>query len=166
MSSTKGLASAGFTRMLTHLAASLLVVAPLSLVTLTAADRPEPQVRVVEEIAAKVNGEIITRGELAKRREQAEAELREQGLQGQALQEAVNKRASDELRDQIDQLLLVQKGKELSINVDADVNRRLADIQSQSKEADPEKFHEWLKEKSGESFEDFKLLTKNQFLTQ
>ena len=31
---------------------------------LVAADRPDPQVHLVEEIVAKVNGEIITRGEL------------------------------------------------------------------------------------------------------
>ena len=51
----------------------------------------------------------------------------------------------------------MQKGKELNINVDADVNRRIAEIQSQSGIADPDKFHEWLREQTGESFEDFKL---------
>jgi peptidyl-prolyl cis-trans isomerase SurA len=142
-------------------AATLLFVPELS-----AADRPDPQTRTVEEIVAKVNSEIITRGELEKQRAAIEGELQQQGLNGQALQEAAAKRASDALRDQIDQLLLVQKGKELSINVDADVNRRIAEIQSQSKVADPEKFHEWLREQSGESFEDFKLLMKNQLLTQ
>jgi parvulin-like peptidyl-prolyl isomerase len=131
-----------------------------------AADRPEPQVRVVEEIAAKVNGEIITRGELEKRREQIEAEFRQRGLQGQPLTDAVNKQAAEDLGDQIDQLLLVQKGKELNLNVDSEVNRKLAEIQSDSKEADPEKFHEWLKEKTGDNFEDFKLQMKNSYLQQ
>jgi peptidyl-prolyl cis-trans isomerase SurA len=142
--------------------AATLLFAP----ELSAADRPDPQTRTVEEIVAKVNSEIITRGELDKQRAAIEGELQQQGLAGQALQDAAAKRASDGLRDQIDQLLLVQKGKELSINVDADVNRRIAEIQSQSKVADPEKFHEWLREQSGESFEDFKLLMKNQLLTQ
>jgi parvulin-like peptidyl-prolyl isomerase len=167
MSSAKGLALAGYTRALTLLATPFLAVAPLSFLTpLIAADRPEPQVRVVEEIAAKVNGEIITRGELATRRQEIEAQLKQQGATGAALTEATNKQAADELGNQIDQLLLEQKGKELAINVDSDVNRRLAEIQSESKEADPEKFHEWLKEKSGENFEDFKLRLKNSFLTQ
>src|ERR1700691_5703768 len=96
---------------------------------LAAADRPDPQTRVVEEIVAEVNGEIITRGELDKQRLQIEAELRQKGLLGLALQDATNKAVADGLRDQVDQLLLVQKGKELSINVDADVNRRFAEIQ-------------------------------------
>ena len=131
------------------------------------ADRQmDPQIRTVEEIVAKVNGEIITRGELTKQRLAIEAELQQQGLLGIALQQAADRRAADALRDQIDQLLLVQKGKELNINVDADVNRRIAEIQSQSKVADPEKFHEWLQQQTGEPFEDFKLLMKNQLLTQ
>ena len=61
----------------------------------------------------------------------------------------------------------MQKAKELNINVDADVNRRIAEVQSESKISDPEKFHEWLQEElRGVSFEDFKQQTKNQFLTQ
>ncbi len=131
-----------------------------------AADRPAPQTHVVEEIVAKVNGKIITRGELEKQRESIEGDLRQQGLTGDALQKAVNARIADGLRDQVDQLLLVAKGKELSINVDADVNRRIAEIQSNSKISDPEKFHEWLHEQSGETFEDFKQLMTDKLLTE
>jgi parvulin-like peptidyl-prolyl isomerase len=131
-----------------------------------AADRPEPPVQVVEEIVAKVNSEIITRGELTKQRESITAELQQQGLIGPALEAQVSQRAADSLRDQIDQLLLVQKGKELNINVDADVNRRIAEIQSQSKISDPDQFHEWVRQGTGESFEDFKSQLKNQILTQ
>src|SRR5207248_10380104 len=130
------------------------------------ADRPEPQVRLVEEIVAKVNGEIITRGELEKQRVAIEAELQQQGLIGKPLQDAIDKKAADALRDQIDQLLLVQKGKELNINVDSDVNRRIAEIQSQQKISDPEKFQEFIREQTGEPFEDFKLQMKNQLTTQ
>ena len=135
---------------------------------LVAADRPDPQVHLVEEIVAKVNGEIITRGELEKQREYIALELQQQkGLTGEALEAALNAGAADSLRDQIDQLLLVQKAKELNINVDAEVNRRIAEIQSESKISDPDKFHEWLQEQlSGVSFEDFKQQMKNQFLTQ
>jgi peptidyl-prolyl cis-trans isomerase SurA len=131
-----------------------------------AADLPDKP-RVVEEIIAKVNNDIITSGELAKVRAELQADAGQQtGLTGAALEDAINKKAADLLRDQIDQLLLVQKGKELNVNVDTEVNRRIADIQSQSKVADPEQFHTWLHEQTGESFEDFKLQMKNQFLTQ
>src|SRR5580692_7002562 len=90
-------------------------------VLVLAADRPDPQVHLVEEIVAKVNGEIITRSELDKRRDYIREELVQQkALSGDALDAAVKQEAADSLRDQIDQLLLVQKAKELNINVDAD----------------------------------------------
>src|ERR1043166_7851677 len=78
-------------------------------------------VKVVEEIAAKVNGDIITRGELDQSRRDLEAALRGEGLSGARLQEELRNFASNALRDQIDQLLLVQKGKDLSISVDSEV---------------------------------------------
>src|SRR5438309_8143014 len=106
-----------------------------------AADRPAPQTRVVEEIVAKVNGEIITRSELARQRALIQADLEKQGLIGAPLQQAVDKAASDALREQIDQLLLVQKAKDLNINVDADVNKQVAEIQKRSGIADADKFH-------------------------
>jgi parvulin-like peptidyl-prolyl isomerase len=130
-------------------------------------DRPDTQVHVIEEIVAKVNGKIITRGELTKDRARFQAEYEQQGLTGAALEQAVNKAAADALRDQIDQLLLVEKAKEMSINVDADVNRQMAGIQRESGIADPDKFHDWLREQlHGESFEDYRDQYKNQVLTR
>jgi peptidyl-prolyl cis-trans isomerase SurA len=133
---------------------------------LFAADRVEAQPIVVEEIVAKVNGEIVTRGELDKQRLQIEAELRQRGLIGIALQDAVNRQLADGLRDKIDALLLVQKGKELSINVDAELNKRFAQMQSESKISDPDKFHDFIREQTGETYEDFRLLMKNNLVGQ
>jgi parvulin-like peptidyl-prolyl isomerase len=123
-------------------------------------------VKVVEEIAAKVNGDVITRGELARKRLEIEAEAKRQGLTGARLRQAVEEFTANALRDEIDTLLLVQKGKDLNINVDADVTRRLAEIQVQQKIADPDKFQAFIRENTGLSYEDFKLQMKNQMLTQ
>lgn len=132
-----------------------------------AADRPDPQIHVVEEIVAKVNGQIITRGELDKQNERIRAELQKQGLVGPALDEAVKKASADALSEQISQILLVAKGNELNINVDAEVNRKVAQIQKESGVADPEKFHDWVREQTGgDTFEDLKLQFKNSLLTQ
>src|SRR5580658_10547480 len=147
-------------------AATLLVSVLLSAAALAAADRPDPPTIVVEEIVAKVNGEIVTRGELDKQRLQIEAELQRQGLLGVALQDAINKGVADGLRDKIDALLLVQKGKELNINVDAELNRRFAQMQSESKISDPDKFHDFIREQTGETYEDFRLLMKNNLVGQ
>lgn len=123
-------------------------------------------VRIVEEIVAKVNGDIITRSEVEHTRGLITEELRRQGLSGPQLAEAVREQEKNALRDQIDQLLLVQRGKDLNLNVDSDVTRRLAQIQSESKITDPDKFHDYIREQTGMSFEDFRDQMKKQLLTQ
>src|ERR1700736_315527 len=94
-------------------------------------------VRVVEEIVAKVNGDIVTKGELEKTRQDMEAALRQQGGTGLTLQKALSDREKDILRDRIDQLLLIQKGKDLNINVDSEVSKYIAQLQSEAKIEDP-----------------------------
>ena len=139
------------------------------LIVLIAAIAPLAQaadVRIVEEIIAKVNGDIITRGEMEQARTRLTEEAKSQGLTGAQLAEVVRNQDKNALRDQIDQLLLVQRGKDLDVKVDADVTRRLAEIQSQSKITDPDKFHDYIREQTGMSFEDFQQQMKNTLLTQ
>jgi parvulin-like peptidyl-prolyl isomerase len=121
---------------------------------------------VVEEIAAKVNGDIITRGELEQTRKESEQTHRAEGLTGQRLTDAVRADSARALRDQIDLLLLVQKGKDVSINVDGDVTRELADMQVASKISDPDKFHEAIRQQYGMSFEEFRDKMKRQYLAR
>jgi parvulin-like peptidyl-prolyl isomerase len=121
---------------------------------------------VVEEIVAKCNGDIITRGDLDRARRELGETLRESGLVGDELEKQLAAREKDLLRDRIDQLILAQKAKDLNINVDSEVTKQLAGIQSDSKLADPERFQQYIKERSGMSFEDFKQEMKTRFLTQ
>src|SRR3954464_1139016 len=123
-------------------------------------------VRIVEEIAAKVNGDIITRGELDSQKRDLERSLRGEGLAGQKLQDALKEYTSNALRDQIDQLLLVQKAKDLNINVDPEVTREMADIQVRAKIADPDKFKAYIQEQTGMSYEDYRDKLKRQMLSQ
>jgi parvulin-like peptidyl-prolyl isomerase len=123
-------------------------------------------VKVVEEIIAKVNNEILTRGELERERKQAEARFRAQGLSGQRLADALQEFEKGLLRDRIDNMLLVQKGKELNINVDTEVSKFLADMQLRTKVGDPEKFQQMIREQLGMPFEDYKAELRNQYLTR
>jgi peptidyl-prolyl cis-trans isomerase SurA len=123
-------------------------------------------VHVVEEIAAKVNGDIITRGELDQQRRDIERELRGGGLNGSKLQDELKNYTSNALRDQIDQLLLVQKAKDLNISVDAEVTRELADIQVRAKISDPDKFRAYIQEQLGMSYEDYRDKLKRGMLSQ
>jgi len=100
-------------------------------------------IRVVEEIVAKVNGDIITRGDIERTRQTLDAQLKQEGLTGAALQKAMKEREKDALREQIDQLLLVQHGKDLNINVDSEVTKRIAQIQLDSKIADLNNAPDW-----------------------
>ena len=123
-------------------------------------------VRVVEEIAAKVNSEIITRGELEKARRDAEQQLRQEGITGAKLAQAVNEASSNALRDQIDQILLVQKGKDLNVNVEPEINREIARIQVESKISDVDKFHDFIRENTGMTFEDYRDYLRRRMLAQ
>ncbi len=121
---------------------------------------------LVEQIVAKVNGDIITRTELDRELQQVEAGLRARGAKPEQIQKEVEARQPDLLRDRIDALLLIQRGRDLNINVDQEVSKYLGQIQSQNKIADPDKFQAWIREQTGMSFEDFRSETRNGILSQ
>ena len=126
---------------------------------------PAAEISVIDEIICKVNGDIVTRGDIERTRKQMEASLRQQGATGQRLADALKDGETNILRERIDSLLLLSKGKELNINVDTEVNKQLADIQRQAKIADPEQFQQFVKEQTGQPFEDYKSERKNEAIT-
>ena len=139
----------------------------LTAVNLAAADTaPAPATTTVEEIVAKCNGDIVTRGDLDRSRRELIETMRAAGVSGVEMEQQLGEREKNLLRDRIDQLLLTQKGKDLNINVDNEVSKQLAAIQSDAKIADPDKFQVYIKEQSGMSYEDFKQEMKNRLLTQ
>jgi peptidyl-prolyl cis-trans isomerase SurA len=128
---------------------------------------PPPTVHIVEEIVAKVNGEIITRGELEEKYKMIEAAAKESGLKGTTRDEKVKEAQSNVLKEEIDQLLLVQKGKDLpGLNVDAEVTKYFNAIQAQYKYNDDAKFHEFLQQQTGKTFEELKDEQKRKMVAQ
>jgi peptidyl-prolyl cis-trans isomerase SurA len=128
---------------------------------------PAADIRVVEEIAAKVNGDIITKGDLEDQRKNMERALREeQHLSGAALAAAMHEGEKDILANQISQRLLVQRAKDMQINVDSEVNKQLIKMQLDSKIQDTEKFHEFIHQQLGMTFEDYKLQLTEAMLTR
>jgi peptidyl-prolyl cis-trans isomerase SurA len=125
------------------------------------------EISVVDEIIAKVNGDIITRSDYERGKLAVEAGMKQQSnYTGARLLQAIEEGQKNVLRDRIDQLLLISRAKELNISVDAEVNKQLAEIQRNSKIADPEKFQEFVRQETGSSYEDYKNDMKNQLLTQ
>jgi len=122
-------------------------------------------IRVVEEIATKVNGDIVTRGELEEQKRDLEMYLRqERHLKGVELTEAEQEQSKNFLREKIDQLLMVQKAKDLNLNVDSEVSKRLAEMQVMAKIADTDKFHDYIRDNTGIPFEEYKQKMTNEFL--
>lgn len=143
-----------------------LLLTGVASAALTAAD-----VRIMEEIVAKVNGDIVTRTELERSRSGLIADLRQRGAKPEQIEQVVNDRQKDFLRDRIDSLLLVQKGKELSITVDSEISKQVAEIQKECAKldpgcVDPDRFATWVREQAGQSLEDYKSEIRNSMLTQ
>jgi len=124
--------------------------------------------KVVEEIVARVNNEIITTSELQKARSAA-VEDAQQECSGRCtpeqLQVAVEDRQKFALRDLIDQSLLAQRGKDMSINVEGEVVKQLDVIRIQNKLDSMEKL-EAAVTKEGLNWDDFKGNIRNKLLTQ
>jgi hypothetical protein len=95
---------------------------------------------VVEEIIAKVNGDIIIRSELERTRRVAQAEMKARGMKDEEIAKITAEHEKDALRDAIDQLLLVQRGKEIGINVETDVSKYLAKFRSNPASRTPTNF--------------------------
>jgi len=123
--------------------------------------------KVVEEIIARVNNEVITLSDLERARNAMTDEARQdcRNCTPQQLQTLVAEKEKNLLRDLIDQSLLVQRGKDLGVKVDADVVRRLDQIRQQNNIASMEDLEKKVDE-SGVNFEDFKNGIRNNLLTQ
>ncbi|MBE0660729.1 MAG: peptidylprolyl isomerase [Bryobacteraceae bacterium] len=127
---------------------------------------PEKAPAMLEQIIAKVNGDIITRSEYEQELVTIEARLKAAKVPPDRFQQILNAQKVTALRDLIDQRLLVQRGKELDVNVDGEVTKYMARIQSENKIADPDKFQEWVREATGMSYEDFRSDVRDRMLTQ
>jgi peptidyl-prolyl cis-trans isomerase SurA len=122
-----------------------------------------PADTVVEEIIARVNNEIVTRSEYVRSRDQLKQEVQQQDP-GNA-DRAFAERQRDVLRDLIDQQLLLQKGKDLGINGDTELIKRLDEMRKQMNLETMEDL-EKAAEAQGASYEDFKQNLRNQIITQ
>ena len=121
---------------------------------------------VIEQIVAKVNGEIITRSELERMKRGMAEEMKANNANAADIAKAIQDRGKDFLREKIDTMLLVQKGRDLTINLDPDVTKYIADLQRKSKIADADKFQAYIRENTGMPYEDYRAEIKNNMLTR
>jgi peptidyl-prolyl cis-trans isomerase SurA len=126
------------------------------------------ETKVVEEIIARVNNEIITRSELDKARNSA-VESAQEDCKGRCtpdqLKQAIEDSQKYALRDLIDQSLLAQRGKDMSVSVEADVVKQLDQIRQQNKLKDLDELEKAVTSQ-GMNWEDFKSNIRNHLLTR
>ena len=127
----------------------------------------EEKGRVIEEIVARVNNEIITMTDYRGAESTLQEETRQDcpGCTADKFQEMLMTRRINLLRDLIDQSLLAQKGKDLGLNVEADVIKRVDQLRQQYGWKDMEEMEAQLRAQ-GISIEDYKNTLRNGFLTQ
>jgi peptidyl-prolyl cis-trans isomerase SurA len=110
--------------------------------------------RIVERIIARVNSEIITQHQYEEEQDNLRRQLAEQ-YSGPELEAQVREQSKNLLRDLIDQSLMVQKAKDLDINVETDVVKQLDDVRKKSNLATLEDLETEV-EKQGLNYEDWK----------
>ncbi len=120
-----------------------------------------PNATVVEYPIVRVNDQIIDSSDY----QRGQRDLLEEAGRSNAAPIEVQQRQKDLLRDMIDQQLLLSRGKELDINANSEVIRRLDDIRKQNHFDTMEDLEKAVRQ-SGISYEDFKANIKNSIVTQ
>jgi len=110
--------------------------------------------KIIERIIARVNNEIITQHRYDDEQAELRSRLAEQ-YSGAELDAQVREESKNLLRDLIDESLMVQKAKDLDINVETDVIKQLDDIRKRNNLATLEDLETAI-EKEGMNYEDFK----------
>ncbi len=119
--------------------------------------------QVVEEIVTRVNGQIITRSEFLRSKDQLRDDVKQQDPAN--ADKLYAEREKDVLRDLVDQQLLLEKGKDLSITGDTELIKRLDQMRKDMKLETMEEL-EKAATSQGISYEDFKQNMRNQIITQ
>src|SRR4051812_23271447 len=118
---------------------------------------------VLEEIVARVNNDVITRGDLQREKEQLQQEIKQAKVPNP--DELFAEKEKDVLKEKIDQLLLIQRGRDMGINADAELIKRLDELRKNAGLSTLEEL-EKAAEQQGVNYEDWKLNMKNQIITR
>jgi len=118
---------------------------------------------VVEEIIARVNNQIITKSDYEREQQQLKEETQQQDPT--RADQLAGDQQKDVLRGLIDRELLLEKGKDLDINADTELIKRLDDMRKQMK-LDSMEDLEKAAQAQGVSFEDFKQNMRTEIITQ
>ncbi len=115
---------------------------------------------IVEQIVAMVNDQVISKSDYERAEHEMEQEAQQQGWQQQQMMQ----QRRDLLRSLIDKQLLLSKGKELGINGESEVVKRLDEMRKQYHLDSMEDLQK-AAEAQGVSFEDLKQQIRDNVIT-
>ena len=122
---------------------------------------------LVEEIVARVNNQIITLSDYEKAAQGLAEEVRQdcQNCAPDQLAAEIKDRQKNLLRDMIDQQLLIERAKDMGIDVETELVKRLDEVRKENNLATMDDLEKAV-EKQGIVWEDYKQQMKNGLLTQ
>jgi peptidyl-prolyl cis-trans isomerase SurA len=117
------------------------------------------------EIVARVNDQVITLAEYQKAEQQLRDEAAQdcQGCPPEKIEAQFEAQQKDLLRGLIDQVLMVQRAKDMGISVESDLNKRLDEVRKENGLASLADLQKGV-ESSGLRWEDYKTTLRNSML--
>ncbi len=143
------------------------MAAGLAAVLLPGLVMAQGQGKVIEEIVARVNNDIITRADFEKAQSSMRDEVKQDcpSCPASQVEDTIKQHEKDVLRDLIDQSLLVQRAKDMDITVETELIKRLDQIRQQNNLPSLEALQKAV-DSAGVPWEDYKRVIRNKLLTQ
>src|SRR5262245_7208767 len=121
--------------------------------------------KVLEEIIARVNNDIILKSDYDKEIKGLRAEATQNGLTGTRLEQTVNEQSKHILRNLIDKALLLQIAKEQGLTAEVDVTKAMVQLRQQRNLPSMDALETEIV-KQGMVVEEFKDDLRSRFLTE
>jgi len=134
---------------------------------LWAQSQADSKATLVEEIVARVNNQIITLSDYEKASQNLPDEVHQdcQNCTQDQIQAELKDRQKNLLRDMIDQQLLIERAKDMNIDVETELVKQLDEVRKENNLATMDDLEKAV-EKQGIVWEDYKQRMKNGLLTQ
>ncbi|MBV9210118.1 MAG: peptidyl-prolyl cis-trans isomerase [Acidobacteria bacterium] len=127
----------------------------------------EGEARVIDEVVAQVNNDVITLSMIKREMKEAVTTLQQQGKSEQEATAEVTRRQAELIANLINEQLLLQQGKELGLSddVEAEVNQRMLAVAKQQGIKTIEELRKAMKE-SGFDYDAVRQTLRNELMKQ
>ena len=119
----------------------------------------------IDQIVARVNGDIVLKSEVDRELDLRRIEMAQQGMDAARINQELAEQSKIVLRDLIDRALLLQIAKEAGLSADLDVQKTLEELRVERKFATLDDLEKAIKKDYGD-FEEFKNDIRVKYLTQ